>query len=119
MTTTATTTPAQGSRRKELLRGMGWSLLVVIPGLATAPFLGEYVQVHRHDDPRVRDWGSLITFFPYILAVLASLALVIRWWRLARWRAYGVLCALFALPPTLIVLAVAWIIVFNVQIMPH
>jgi hypothetical protein len=53
------------------------------------------------------------------LAVLVSLAFVIRWWRLARWRAYGVLCALFALPPTLIVLAIAWIIVFNVQIMPH
>ncbi len=63
-------------------------------------------------------WPGILIGSMGVLAVGVAVGLAIRWWRPARWRAYGVLTTLLA-PPLLTFLFVVWFFASGGQIGPR
>ncbi|HEY8075559.1 MAG TPA: hypothetical protein VIF62_15650 [Labilithrix sp.] len=54
-----------------------------------------------------------------LLVLVASAILVVRWWKRARWRSYGVVAGLVAAPPLLAMLVLLAMELLQINPMPH
>jgi len=104
---------APASRGKEFFKGFFWPLLFGALGLATYPLWASYDEAHG-----IHNVGSEAVPAAALLAVVGSAALMVRWWKSARWRAYGILAGLPAAAPLLAVLLIGFLMLFKVQILP-
>ena len=102
------------SRAKEFFQGFFLPLLFALPGLASYPLWVVYDQRRG-----ISNAGDESIPTAALFALLGSMVLVLRWWRRARWRAYGILAGLFGAPPLLGALFVAAILLFKVNLFPR
>ena len=102
------------SRAGEFFKGVFWPALFGAIGLCTYPLFLSYDEAHN-----VSNRGSEAVPAAALLAVVGAIVLVVRWWRRARWRAYGVIVGLLATGPLLAAVLLAVVIIFRIPILPH
>jgi hypothetical protein len=90
--------------------------VLTVPGLA---FLGVVLPIWVISQLSTSGvWPDILVGSLGVLAAGVAVGLSVRWWRPARWRAYGVLTALIA-PPVLTFLFVVWFFASGGQIGPR
>ena len=102
------------SRAGEFFKGFFWPALFGAIGLCTYPLFLAYDEAHN-----VSNRGSEAAPAAAVLAFAGAVVLVARWWRPARWRAYGAMAGLLAAGPLLVGVLIAAVIVFKIPILPH
>lgn len=102
------------SRAGEFFKGFFWPALFGALGLCTYPLFLAYDEAHN-----VSNRGSEAAPAAAVFAFAGAVALVFRWWRPLRWRAYGVMAGLLGAGPLLVVALLAAVIIFKIPILPH
>ena len=106
---------ARPSRVMEFLRGFFLPLLFfTLSGVAAFAFFQPYDTARLKENAGAEAYpiGTLFT-------LLGSVALVIRWWPRARSRSWGVIAGFFAIPPILLLVAVLYVLLFDVNLYPR
>jgi len=101
-------------RWKEFLKGFFWPAVFGAIGMCTWPLFVWYDQAHQLHNP-----GGETAPFAALLAVVATAVLAVRWWKRARWRAYGAIAGLVGAPALVTLLLAGLMLLLNLSPAPH
>ncbi|HEX4385168.1 MAG TPA: hypothetical protein VH083_19550 [Myxococcales bacterium] len=102
------------SKKKEFFKGFFLPLVFAGVGFSSGLILEPWGAAHAKP-------GAGAVAYPVAggLALIGSVTLAFRWWKLYRWRSYGVIAGFFGIAPMVAAIALAYVFFFDVNFHPH